>query len=234
MFMQKFTRSNLFRHSYFRVLIVGHENCENLNLAKISCYTAWENHVTYFKQRTCILVLWCHCENHSPLYIVYRHASSQTASWHTLVTALCLVVFYKKSWLISLTPSGLKTATQGLQAEKEVRLLSSANSVCHVYDGFPFCFFFAIFLWNNCWGFLSPPLPRAKFNSCLVQLRLGGHIWGETLGATLSGWTTHSLLLSLPSFSHTYLHLFSSHYFDLPWAVWLCFHSRSMNWSWWN
>ena len=31
--------SNLFRGSYFRVLVVGHENRENLDLVKISRYT---------------------------------------------------------------------------------------------------------------------------------------------------------------------------------------------------
>ena len=40
---QKFTRSNfrgfIFRGSYFRVLVVGRENRENLDLAKISRYT---------------------------------------------------------------------------------------------------------------------------------------------------------------------------------------------------
>ena len=35
----KFMCSNLFRGSYFRVLVVGHENRENLDLAKISRYT---------------------------------------------------------------------------------------------------------------------------------------------------------------------------------------------------
>ena len=40
---QKFTCSNfcgfVFRGSYFRVLVMGHENCENLDLVKIFCYT---------------------------------------------------------------------------------------------------------------------------------------------------------------------------------------------------
>ena len=37
---QKFTRSN-FRGSYFRVLVVGRENRENLDLTKISRYTVY-------------------------------------------------------------------------------------------------------------------------------------------------------------------------------------------------
>ena len=40
----KFTCSNnLFRGSYFCVLVVGRENCENLDLVKISRYTILHN-----------------------------------------------------------------------------------------------------------------------------------------------------------------------------------------------
>ena len=41
MFTQKFTCSNLFCGSYFRVLVVGHKNRENLDLVKISRYTVY-------------------------------------------------------------------------------------------------------------------------------------------------------------------------------------------------
>ena len=34
----------LFCDSYFRVLVVGHKNCDNLDLAKISRYTVWPFH----------------------------------------------------------------------------------------------------------------------------------------------------------------------------------------------
>ena len=37
--MQKFTCLNLFHGSHFHVLVVGHENRKNLDLAKISHYT---------------------------------------------------------------------------------------------------------------------------------------------------------------------------------------------------
>ena len=115
---------------------------------------------------------------------VHMHLSSLVSLWesltciHSLPSCFisdCIVTHFghcivfgcvlQKSGLISLTPSGLKTATQGLQAEKEVRLLSSAHSVMMVF--LVFCFFLQFF-WNSCWRFLSPPLPRAKFNSCLV------------------------------------------------------------------
>ena len=47
MFTQKFTCSNLFRGSYFRVLVVGRENRENLDLAKIFRYTVPENELSF-------------------------------------------------------------------------------------------------------------------------------------------------------------------------------------------
>ena len=37
--MFKFLRFRILRFVYFRVLVVGRENRENLDLAKISCYT---------------------------------------------------------------------------------------------------------------------------------------------------------------------------------------------------
>ena len=48
---QKFTCSNfhgfVFHSSYFRVLVVGHENCENLDLTKISRYTVILAYIYY-------------------------------------------------------------------------------------------------------------------------------------------------------------------------------------------
>ena len=169
MFMQKFTRSNLFRGSYFHILIVGHKNCENLDLAKISRYTVWENHVTYFKQRTYILVLWCHCENHSP-------------NVHSLPSCLisdCIVTHFghwivfgcvlQRSWLISLTPSGLKTATQGLQAEKEVHTSDTCYQVRNLSVWWFSYFFFFTFLQTAAYVFF--PSLYLELSLIFVQRR---------------------------------------------------------------
>ena len=93
MFMQKFTCSN-FHSSYFRVLVVGHEN---LDLAKLSHYTVL--HYACAMQHKCLSLTWKAC---------LREASQHQSTSHA--DKIATHTTWPKLWDMALDHSAQGTA----------------------------------------------------------------------------------------------------------------------------
>ena len=128
---QKFMCSNfrgfVFRGSNFHVLVVGCKNHENLDLAKISCYTV-NVYITSIKggAHTCFIGVWI---LDTSVQHVWAPPLAEVLHYSALDAVMCLKTQWNSVWFLPMTA----TCIQGLQiglVHKSIHLFFVNGTKC--------------------------------------------------------------------------------------------------------